>query len=309
MKNVFFSILHRLRITRLVAWWHRKRTVMLCYHSISKFPRASHDEFKLHLPLDLFISHLDYLQKHHNVIPLAEYLKARREGRRLPDYTAVLTFDDGTRNFFTAVAPLLIKRKLSATAFVITSTASERENSSFGSEWTPIDDLINLSWSEIRALAREPGIEIGSHSHTHPNLSIISAEDMLDELTDSLAAIAKHTGNSTPSLAYPHGQASESVRKVAALLGYACAFTGQLGANDMESDLYALQRVVIAGDDDIATFAARVSGLTWWYDRGRAVFGRGSARGRDGYEAPFVGPRSQDESFVQMKKPSPEPIP
>ena len=34
------------------------------------------------------------------------------------------------------------------------------------------------------------------------------------------------------------------------------------GVNDGRSDLFALRRTVIAGDDDLPTFAARVSGLT-----------------------------------------------
>jgi len=40
-----------------------------------------------------------------------------------------------------------------------------------------------------------------------------------------------------------------------------------LGQNDSECDLFALRRTVIASDDDLPTFAARVSGLTAWYSR------------------------------------------
>src|ERR1044072_194820 len=75
------------------------------------------------MPLALFAAHLDYLQRRCRVILLAEYLAARREGRRLPDRSVVLTFDDGTRNFLTVVAPLLVQRGLSATALLITHSA------------------------------------------------------------------------------------------------------------------------------------------------------------------------------------------
>ena len=310
MKKYLFAFLHAVGLTTFVAWWHRRRTVFLCYHSITKCRHAIPDEFKLHTPVELFASHLDYLQQNYRIISMAEYLEARRERRRLEDYTAVLTFDDGTRNFFTVVVPLLVKRNLSAIAFVITNSAAEREDSLFEREWSPIDDLLHLSWSEIRAIARVPGIEIGSHSHTHPDLTIISSEDVLDELRDSLGAITEHTGNSAPSFAYPHGKTSESVRKATAAIGYSCAFTGQLGANQMDSDLYDLQRVVIAGDDDVATFAARVSGLTWWYDRGRTALRKASSLNGAGAEAPFVDSRAHEEvGFVQMKKPSSESIP
>ena len=312
MKKLFFSVLRGAGVVRLVAWWHRDRTIFLCYHSVTKWPQLIPHELKLHTSAGLFTKHLDYLQRHYRVIPLGEYLEARRARRRLPRYTAVLTFDDGTRNFLTVVAPILRERRLPATAFVITKSTSEREDSLFADEWSPIDDHLHLSWSEIRALAATPGVEIGSHSHTHPDLSAVPHDEALAELRDSLAAVAEHTGNARPALAYPHGRASASVRELAASVGYSCAFTGELGANDMESDLYDLRRVVIAGDDDPDTFAARVSGLTWWYDRLRAAFKRALSSALVG-GAPATrdaGTRAHEEAgFVQMKKPSSESIP
>jgi peptidoglycan/xylan/chitin deacetylase (PgdA/CDA1 family) len=310
MKKLFFILLHRAGVVRLVARWHRKRTVFLCYHSVTRWPGPIFNEYKLHMSLSRFVSHLDYLQRNYNIISLGEYLDARRDHRALPDNAVVLTFDDGQRNFYTVVAPLLVERRLPAAAFIITRITSERGDSAFEGEWSPIDDHLYLSWSEVRALARMPGIEIGSHSHTHPDLTILPPEEVERELKDSRAAIIANTGNTRPALAYPHGRASESVRESASALGYACAFTGELGANDPEADLYDLRRVVIAGDDDLATFAARVSGLTWWYDRMRAAFRR--MRARDEVERhPLVpAPRAHpDAGLVQMKKPSSESIP
>jgi peptidoglycan/xylan/chitin deacetylase (PgdA/CDA1 family) len=312
MKKLLFSVLRGAGVTRLAAWLHRDRTLFLCYHSVTKWPRLTPQELKLHTPVALFVKHLDYLQRRYRVIPLDEYLAARASGRSLPNYTAVLTFDDGMRNFLTVVAPLLEERRLAATAFVITEKANERGDSLFDREWTALDGHLHLSWSEIRALARTPGIQIGSHSRTHRDLTTVSDEEALIELRDSLAAVAEHTGNARPALAYPHGRASEQVREMAASLGYTCALTGELGANDMESDLYDLRRVVIAGDDDVATFAARVSGLTWLYDRLRAAFRRvkSSASKVGAREPRSLKPSAHEESrFVQMKKPSSETIP
>jgi peptidoglycan/xylan/chitin deacetylase (PgdA/CDA1 family) len=314
MKKLLFALLHGAGFDRLVAWRHRRRVVFLCYHSVTKWPHLMTHDSELHTPLARFVAHLDYLQRHHHVIPLGEYLAARREGRRLPDYSAVLTFDDGTRNFFTVVAPLLAERGLAATAFVITKHTSERNGTQPAREWTQTDDHVYLSWPEVQRLARQRGIEIGSHSHTHPDLTTVSSNEVRRELKESLVAIVEHTGNARPALAYPHGRTSEEVCEIARSLGYACAFTGELGANDMKTDLYALRRVVIAGDDDLATFAARVSGVTWWSDRLRAVFRRARATtlpSPAGERAPCLpAPRAQDDAgLVQMKKPSPGSIP
>ncbi|MDT5262484.1 MAG: hypothetical protein QOC61_1488 [Acidobacteriota bacterium] len=314
MKKHFFALLHRAGVDRLIAWRHRRRVVFLCYHSVTKWPHLMTHEAELHTPLERFVAHLDYLQRHHHVIPLGEYLAARRERRRLPDYSAVLTFDDGTRNFFTVVAPLLAERGLAATAFVITKHTSERNGMPPADVWTQDDDHAYLSWAEVRRLASQPGIEIGSHSHTHPDLTSVPSEEAQRELAESLAAVIEHTGNASPALAYPHGKTSGEVCGIARTLGYACAFTGELGANDMKSDLYALRRVVIAGDDDLPTFAARVSGVTWWSDRLRAALRRARAvalPARQPERTPRLpDTRSQEEAgLVQMKKPSPGSIP
>jgi len=309
MKKLFFILLYRAGVARLVARWHRKRTVFLCYHSVTRQRDLIFNEYKLHLPFSRFVSHLDHLQHNYKIISLADYLDARRERREIPDNSVVLTFDDGQRNFLTVVAPLLVERRLPATAFIITRITDERGDSSFDGEWTPIDDHLYLSWSEVRALASMPGIEIGSHSHTHPDLTILSHEDVERELKQSREAIVKNTGNTRPALAYPHGRTSASVEEAAHALGYACAFTGELGANEPDADLYDLRRVVIAGDDDLATFAARVSGVTWWYDRLRAAFRRTRTRSGDEEVRTRSLDAHTDAALVQMKKPSSESIP
>lgn len=303
MKRLFFALLYRTGVTRFVAWWHRRQTVFLCYHSVTGAARAIPHELKIHTPLVLFAAHLDYLQRHCHVISLGEYLAARRHGRRLPDRSVVLTFDDGTRNFLTVVAPVLTARRLPAAAFIITNHAAERNGHRLGRAWTPTDDHTDLSWPEIRSLSRVPGIEIGSHSHTHPDLTQTTPEEAEREMRDSLRAVVENTGCTRPAFAYPHGKASAEVRAMAQALGYSCALTGELGGNDPDADLFDLRRVVIAGDDDPATFAARVSGVTWWYDRARTFCRK--ARAKVGVPA-----RGQEPAgLVQMKKPSSESIP
>jgi len=278
MKKLFFAVLHGTGVTRLVGWLHRRQTVFLCYHSVTRLREAIPHELKLHLPLALFAAHLDYLQRHCRVIPLAEYLAARREGRRLPDRSVVLTFDDGTRNFLTVVAPLLVERGLPAAAFIITKCAAEREGFRPGEEWALADDYMRLSWDEVRALAATPGIEIGSHSHTHRDLTSAAPEEVEQELRESYEAVVEHTGQPRPALAYPYGRTSEAAREAARALGYSCALTSALGGNDARADLFELRRVVVAGDDDVATFAARVCGVTWLYGRARAFFAGTRAR-------------------------------
>ena len=266
-KKFFFALLFATRLTRLVAWLNRNKTTILCYHSVTRLPEADpNDPNKLHLPLESFADHLDYLQQHYQLISLGEYVKARRQNVKLPPNTAILTFDVGKRNFLTVVAPMLRERGVVATSFIITGEKFTKNNSALNGNWTPEDDDSYLSWSEIKQLAAT-GVEFGSHTSSHAPLPELSAPEAHDELGNSLNDLKVHVGQNHFPLSYPYGRATEVAIRLSRELGYSCAVTTVLGQNNADCDLFTLRRIVIASDDDLATFAARASGLTSWYSR------------------------------------------
>ena len=269
MKKLVFALLHKIGVIRFVAWWNRKRLMILCYHSVSLRPVVLPQERKPYVSADLFIYHLEYLKRHYHLISLDEYVRIRRAGEPWPDRSVVLTFDDGFRNFLTVAAPLLIERGIPATAFIITGETQEKEISAIERQWELDDDTSHLSWPEVQALAQESCIKFGSHTYSHPRLTQIPFEEAKRELKDSQRAIAEHLGYKSMALAFPYGETIEEISRLAASLGYDCALTGALGANDVSTDIYELRRTVIV-DDDLSTFAARVSGLTWWFEIARA---------------------------------------
>ena len=263
MKKFLFALLHSTRVIRVVSWVNRKRVPILCYHSvIDSAHNINSDPHKQHIPLPLFLRHLDYLQKHHHLLPLSEFQRARRENRALPDNAVVLTFDDGFRDFATVVAPHLTRREIPATVFIITERA-------YGN--LPENGESFLTWDEIRELA-DAGLDIGSHTCAHPRLPDLSLPDVMRELSESQAAVRMHTQQDEVALSYPFGQTSEQISRMANSSGYSCAIASDCGPNPQSVNLHALSRTVIASDDDVPSFAARVSGLTWWITRIRRVF-------------------------------------
>jgi peptidoglycan/xylan/chitin deacetylase (PgdA/CDA1 family) len=267
MKRIAFTIFHALGLTRLAAWWNRRRVVILCYHGVTeRTERSPRDPLGLHLRHERFSAHLDYLQRHYHVISLRDYMKARLEGRALPDYSVVLTFDDGYRNFLTAAAPRLAERKMPASVFIITDCVREG-GERLKEAWAEADDEAYLSWEEAQRLSEEQGIEFGSHTCSHPKLSQIPLEEAERELRDSQAIIIEHFGDGARSLAYPCGFYSDAIVERARDLRYACALTTDGGTNDAQANLFTLRRTLIGDDDDEVSFAARVSGLTWWLSR------------------------------------------
>lgn len=280
MKRFLFALLYATRALSLVSWLNRRRVTILCYHSVlaTKEP-ARHDPYKQHIPLGLFLDHLNYLQSNHRIVSLTEFVKARRENRRLPDYSVVLTFDDGFEDFFSVAAPRLARRKLPATVFVITDRA-------YGH--LPPNGEAFLSWHEVQELAAS-GTHVGSHTCSHPALLGLAFDEVRKELADSRTAILDHISEEDLPLSYPYGQTSDAISRLVQSLGYSCGITGELGPNGSGADLFALSRTVIASDDDLVTFAARVSGLTWWASRLRRLLGRENVKDWQPHFSPCYG--------------------
>ncbi len=290
MKQVLFALLHHAGIFRLFAWLNRRHARILSYHSVldSAIP-LTHDTYKQHIPRPLFQKHLDYLSRHYNVITLAQLIAAEREGRQLPDYSIVLTFEDGFSDFHWVAMPELEKRHLRATVFVITDFA--------GGNSGPNGESY-LTWQEIRDLS-DRGFYIGSHTCSHPDLTVLSTGQASSELVDSLAAIRRHVDQNQIALSYPYGFTSQKVVSLARKAGYLCA-VGDRFVDTVSDDnrLFALSRVTIASDDSVPALAARVSGFAAW---ARRVFRS------DSEPMPERYPESLPDPAMGESEPCPDP--
>jgi peptidoglycan/xylan/chitin deacetylase (PgdA/CDA1 family) len=293
LKRFLFALLLSTGVTRLFAFLNRRQVTILCYHSVTEDgPPILNDPHKLHIPRALFQQQLDYLKRRYHVVSLDEFLAAVREQRELPDNTVVLTFEDGVRNFLTVAAPLLKARGFPATNFVITGETTASVSPELNHKWQPADDRTFLSWKDIDELAQE-GMHFGSHTCSHAKLTDLSPTEVEKELTESRAALSMRVAQNHFPLSYPYGQVSERIRQMAEEAGYSCGMTTLAGVNDLKSDLFALRRTVIAGDDDLPTFAARVSGLTT-----RVNSLRRKSSEQSEFDTPMVYVRSHEELDV-----------
>lgn len=106
-----------------------------------------------------------------------------------------------------------------------------------------------MSWTQVKALS-DAGIEIGSHSVSHPVLANVADDAQLErELFDSKAQIEAHTGQPVVSLAYPvggPGAYSDRVVDVARRAGYRFGFTYETGVIDpRRMDVFRLRRLAV----------------------------------------------------------------
>jgi peptidoglycan/xylan/chitin deacetylase (PgdA/CDA1 family) len=262
MKSILFKLLYALGATRLTAWYYRRRVTILCYHGVTRCSDRRRDDPQGFDVRDRrFAAQLNYLESRCHILSLADYLAARREGRRLPDYSVSMTFDDGHRNFLTAAGVDMAARRIQATFFIISDCIRVASDEDVSVEWSPRDDKVFLSWSDVDRLRRTLGFEIGSHTCSHAELTLLTAREVQREMEQSRSEIVGRLGVDILPFAYPKGKYSEGIVAKARALGYNCALTTDGGGNDSGTDLFKLRRTLIGDDDDEPAFAARVSGL------------------------------------------------
>lgn len=130
-----------------------------------------------------------------------------------------VTFDDGFCNFAAEAAPRL--HGLPVTLFVVTEHVG-RTNQWGGRPQHGIPTLPLLDWPTLRRLA-ESGVTLGAHSHTHPDLTALSADAVADELTGCADRLVSETGTAPDVFAYPYGSLSPATTSaVAARFKWAC---------------------------------------------------------------------------------------
>jgi peptidoglycan/xylan/chitin deacetylase (PgdA/CDA1 family) len=152
-----------------------------------------------------------------------------------------LTFDDGFRNFYEHAFPVLQRYSLPATVFVVSGYCGRCNDWPTQPRDTGVPLLELMSWSAVEELSRA-GIEIGSHTETHPHLSRLSAAEVERELSASRAALEDRIGKSVHTFAYPYGESTPLVRSaVRRYFQWACGT--ELGYLSPAADAWDLPRI------------------------------------------------------------------
>jgi peptidoglycan/xylan/chitin deacetylase (PgdA/CDA1 family) len=186
----------------------------------------------------LFSQHLRYLkEKHFTVITLSEGLKLLTGHESLVK-KVVLTFDDGYENFHSRAFPLLSQYHFPATVFVVARYVG-RESSWEKKSRVSAQRLMN--WSQVEKLSHS-GIEFGSKSLTHRDLTRISIDEVREEVEGSRTMIEEHIGTGVHIFAYPFGVYNATVRETVRKHYDAAVGRNLAEASDKE-DLYDLSRV------------------------------------------------------------------
>lgn len=135
-----------------------------------------------------------------------------------------------------------------------------------------------LSWGELRALARDPGVTFGAHTRSHPMLAKHDRGTMAREIGEGRDRLSAELARPVRHLSYPVGDpGSAGVREFAQArdLGFATAVTTRPGHLFAEhaGHLHALPRVSVNGcHQSRAALAGLLSGVPFLaWNRGRRL--------------------------------------
>jgi peptidoglycan/xylan/chitin deacetylase (PgdA/CDA1 family) len=122
----------------------------------------------------------------------------------------------------------------------------------------PTDEYDALTWEELREMAAS-GIDVGSHSMTHPILTLESDERLRYELQESKAKIERLTGRPATMFCYPNGDYDERTIRESRRAGYMGAVTCRPGLNSAAENPFELRRIHTS--DDLPHFLQSTSGM------------------------------------------------
>jgi peptidoglycan/xylan/chitin deacetylase (PgdA/CDA1 family) len=282
-------------ISRFSRWRRRGDVLVLAYHNIVPHGAASVGDRSLHLRQEDFAAQLDLLRATHDVIALDEALTrgARCSGRA----SVVITFDDAYRGAVTAGVAELAARGLPATIFVppallddgvfwwdvltpagadgVPPAARERALTELAGRGTAILQMAagtvpneippharGASREELRSAATTPGITLGSHTWSHPNLAALPLDELETELVRPLVWLRDSFASAVPYLSFPYGLSSPEVEHAARTAGYRAALRIDGGwLPRQRANAYALPRLNIPSGLSLNGFRLRSAGV------------------------------------------------
>jgi len=217
-----------------------KSVPVLMYHSISY-----EKDNPIRLPVKIFEQQLKYLKDNgYYTISLENLYEYFMTDTKIPEKSVVLTFDDGYKDNYTAMFPVLKKYNFKATIFVITSSIDKDPNSMTSKQLLEMEKY---------------GVDIESHTVNHENLKDLSKEKQLATLIKSKKVLEKMLNKKVNFFAYPFGGYNANAIEAVKEAGYIMAFSTDGRWSSKSDGILQLHRVYISSFHDMEEFKNRVT--------------------------------------------------
>jgi len=155
-----------------------------------------------------------------------------------------LTFDDGCASDYVEAFPALLEVGMRATFFVVP---------------TLVGTAGHVTWSQLREMTAA-GMEIGSHSLTHPFVHELDAAGIRREFGESKTMLEDRLGSAVRSASLPHGWEPPGFESVLEELGYRAFCTSRLAWWHPGDRPLAIPRVAVRRGMEPEDFGAIAAG-------------------------------------------------
>ncbi|MCL4549078.1 MAG: polysaccharide deacetylase family protein [Bacteroidetes bacterium] len=230
--------------------YYKKEIPIIYYHRVIK--DLSHaGKHGIYITAEMFDEHLHYLKaKGFQTVSFAEALQIKRENRK--GKFVIITFDDGYEDNYLYAYPILKEYSYSAIIFLV---AGLQTNS-----WDKEEPQVRmLGTSQIKEMHKN-GIEFGSHTLSHCDLTKVSLHEAEGELRESKKMLEDKLGFEIKSIAYPYGNCNDEIKKLSEAAGYELSFATDKAPIGLHEDRHQIRRIAIFPNTDVRGLARKVKG-------------------------------------------------
>ena len=186
---------------------------------------------------------------------LEPYLKGEKHGK-----VVGISFDDGYQNNLHNALPILQKNRFTATCYAVSSMLGG--TNSWDSGLVAEKPLMTKhDWR----LWISSGMDVGSHTRTHADLTQLTTDEAFDQIANSKKELQDVLGFDVRHFCYPYGRFDQTHREMVQQAGYVTATTTRRGRVHSGSNLMTLRRVLVAQATHLVHFGMKL--FTTYEDR------------------------------------------
>ena len=167
---------------------------------------------------------------------LVPYLRGERHGK-----VVGLTFDDGYQNNLLHALPVLQRYAFTATCYGVSQLLGG--SNIWDADKVAAKPLMTVGeWQQWH----QAGMDIGSHTCHHANLTELSEAKAQEEITRSRQELQEAVGCEVRHFCYPYGRYHAQHADMAQRAGYTTATTTHRGRVSVGDDMFTLKRIMVA---------------------------------------------------------------
>lgn len=206
------------------------RVPILMYHYV-EYVEDKNDTIRQSLNINpyVFESQIETLKTAGYTFLTASDLDKLLSGKvKSPPKPILITFDDGYRDFYTDVYPLLQKYQVKATEYVIVNFLN-RPN--------------HLYLDQLKEMTKDGLVEIGAHTMDHTWLKGVDIKTAQYEIAESRKELQRLLNASVTSFAYPYGAFDLQTINLVKTAGLTNAMSSVPGIQATDDNRYFLYRL------------------------------------------------------------------